>query len=78
LFAVVLLHPGGLGHGPSEIKLKNIRQSAFRTALVEFVVLFVVAVCWNFARKTGASIFDAFGVAFLTAVLLYAFHRELS
>jgi hypothetical protein len=52
------------------------RQSALKTALLEFVVVFVTASVWNLVRKTGESVVDAFFIAVITAVFLYALHRE--
>jgi len=56
--------------------MKEKQESALKLALLEFVVVFVTAVCWNLVRKTGESAIDAFGIAVLTAVLLYAFHSK--
>jgi hypothetical protein len=56
--------------------VKKSRQSAHRIAILEFVTVFVSALCWNFFRKTGESIFDSFGIAAVTALLLYVFERE--
>jgi hypothetical protein len=55
---------------------KEGRKSALRVALLDFVLMFVISVCWNFLRKSGTSVVDEFGVAFLTAVFVYAFYRE--
>jgi hypothetical protein len=52
------------------------RRSALRNALIEFVAVFVSELCWNFFRKTGGSTFDFFGIAAVTAILLYFFERE--
>jgi hypothetical protein len=52
------------------------RRSASRTALIEFLIVFVSEICWNFFRKTGQSIFDSFGIAAITAVFLYVWMRE--
>jgi hypothetical protein len=54
------------------------RQSAIRATFVEFVVVLITSVIWNYVRKTGESVLDAFGIALLTAVLFYAFYRESS
>lgn len=54
------------------------RQSALRLALIEFAVVFVSEAGWNLSRKTGHSRFDAFGIALLTAVFLYAFHKKVN
>jgi hypothetical protein len=55
---------------------KESRKSALRAAALDFVLMFVISVCWNFFRKNGASVLDEFGVVFLTAVFVYAFYRE--
>jgi hypothetical protein len=47
---------------------------AFRLALGEFALMFVVEVVWNYFRKNGVSVVDAFGVALITAVFLYCVH----
>jgi hypothetical protein len=52
------------------------RLSAFQAALIEFVLVFVGAFCWNHFRKIGESLMDTLGVAALTAILLYVFHRS--
>ena len=49
------------------------KRPAWKTTLIEFAVIFVVSVCWNLGRKTGESIVDAFGIAAITAILLYFF-----
>jgi len=49
------------------------KRPAWQSALIEFLVVFVVAVCWNLVRKTDESFVDALGIATLTAVLLYFF-----
>lgn len=51
-------------------------QSALKLAIIEFAVVFVSEVVWNQVRKTGQSLIDAFGIAVLTAILLFAFHRR--
>jgi len=51
--------------------VKQVRRSASWTALVEFLIVFVSEICWNFFRKTGQSVFDSFGIAAITAVFLY-------
>jgi hypothetical protein len=51
-------------------------QSALKLALIEFAVVFVSEVGWNLVRKTGQSTIDAFGIALLTAVFLFAFHSK--
>jgi hypothetical protein len=54
----------------------KVRRSAFQIALIEFVMVFASALCWNLVRKTGESVLDAFGVAVLTAVFLYIVERQ--
>jgi len=54
------------------------QRSALKTAVSEFLVVLVAAICWNFVRKTGESLIDAFGVAVVTAFLLYLVHRGRS
>jgi hypothetical protein len=55
---------------------KKKRQPAFTLALIEFAVMFLSEIGWNLVRKTGQSMLDSFGIALLTAIFLYAFHRE--
>lgn len=55
---------------------KKKRQSARNLALVEFAVVFLSEVGWNLVRKTGQSLVDSFGIALVTALLLYAVHRN--
>jgi hypothetical protein len=45
---------------------------------LEFVLVLVTSIIWNFLRKTGESVLDAFGIAVLTAVFFYAFYPERS
>jgi hypothetical protein len=52
------------------------QRPALRNALIEFVVVFVSELCWNFFRKTGGSTLDFFGIAVITAILLYFIERE--
>jgi len=52
------------------------RKSALKTALLEFAVVFVTAIVWSLVRKTGKNVVDAFFIAGITAVLLYALHKE--
>lgn len=54
------------------------KQSAIRATLLEFVLVLVTSIIWNFLRKTGESVLDAFGIAVLTAVFFYAFYPERS
>jgi hypothetical protein len=63
------------GHGKDQSEAV-VRRSPFQIALVEFAIIFVSALCWNFVRKTGESVLDSFGVAVVTAVLLYFWERE--
>ena len=53
-----------------------VRRSPIQIALVEFVMIFVTILCWNFVRKTGESVLDSFGVAAVTAVLLLYFWKR--
>ena len=59
-----------------EGSIKEKRQSALKLALIEFAVVFVSEVGWNLVRKTGPSTMDAFGIALITAILLFAFHSK--
>jgi hypothetical protein len=52
------------------------RYSALKLAVVEFAVVFASEVSWSLVRKTGQSMLDAFGIALLTALLLFAFHNR--
>jgi hypothetical protein len=52
---------------------KKKRQPAFTLALIEFAVMFLSEIGWNLVRKTGQSMLDS---SLLTAIFLYAFHRE--
>ena len=52
------------------------RQSALKLAFVEFAVVFLSEVGWSLVRKTGQSMIDAFGIALITAILLFAFHSS--
>lgn len=52
------------------------QQSALKLAFVEFTVVFVSEVGWSLVRKTGQSMIDAFGIALLTAIFLFAFHSR--
>ena len=58
--------------------VKHVRRSALRIALIEFLIVFISALCWNVVRKTGESILDSFGIAVVTAVFLYILERERS
>jgi len=53
------------------------RQSALKLAFVEFAVVFVSEVGWSLVRKSGQSMIDAFGIALLTAILLFAFPQQM-
>ena len=53
------------------------KQSPLKLALIEFAVVFVSEVGWNRLRKTGQSTIDAFGIALITAILLFAVHSRL-
>ena len=55
---------------------EKVRRSAFQIALIEFVIVFGSAVCWNLVRKTEESVFDSFAIAVITAVFLYFWERE--
>jgi hypothetical protein len=59
-----------------EGSVKEKRQSALKLALIEFAVVFAAEVGWNLLRKTGQSAIDAFGIALVTAILLFAFHSK--
>jgi hypothetical protein len=59
-----------------EGSLKEKQETALKLALIEFAVVFVSEVGWNLVRKTGQSVVDAFGIALLTAIFLYAFHKR--
>jgi hypothetical protein len=52
------------------------RRSALQIGLIEFVIVFASALCWNLVRKTGESVLDSFGVAVITAVFLYIVERQ--
>ena len=56
--------------------LKVKQHSALKVAVVEFTVIFVSEVSWSLIRKTGLSIIDAFGIALLTASVLFVFHHR--
>jgi hypothetical protein len=58
--------------------MNEAQRSALKTAVSEFLVVFVAAICWIFVRKTGESVLDAFGVAVVTAFFLYIVHRSRS
>jgi Mn2+/Fe2+ NRAMP family transporter len=47
-------------------------------ALIEFASVFASEVVWIFFRKTGQSVFDAFGIALITALFLYFVQHDLS
>ena len=66
---------GGMANS-LEGSVKEKRQSALKLALVEFAVVFVSEVGWSLVRKTGQSTIDAFGIALLTAILLFGFHNR--
>ena len=59
------------GHGD-----KKVHRSAFQVALIEFLIIFVCALGWNFLRKTGQSVIDLLGEAAITAGLLYFWERD--
>jgi len=52
------------------------KQSPLKLALIEFAVVLVSEVGWNLLRKTGQSTIDAFGIALITAILLFAVHSR--
>ena len=54
--------------------VKEKRQSALKLALIEFAIIFASELSWNLFRKTGQSTVDSFGIALVTAILLYAVH----
>jgi hypothetical protein len=60
----------------SRDSVNQTRQSALKLAFVEFAVVFVSELGWSLVRKTGQSLIDAFGIALLTAILLFAFHSK--
>jgi len=59
-----------------EGSVKEKRQSALKLALIEFAVVFAAEVGWNLFRKTGQRAIDAFGIALVTAILLFGFHSK--
>jgi len=59
-----------------EGSVKEKRQSALKLALIEFTVVFVSEVGGNLFRNTGQSTVDSFGIALVTAILLFAFHSK--
>lgn len=52
------------------------QQSALELAIVEFAVVFGSEADWTLLRKTGQSVIDSFGIALMTAILLFAFHNR--
>jgi hypothetical protein len=57
--------------------MTNTSKSAVRMAIIEFPIVFAGELAWNFFRETGQSLFDAFGIALITALFLYLVQRPL-
>jgi len=51
--------------------VENNKRAALKLALIDFVSMFLVSIVWNYIRKNGMSVFDEFGIAGVTAILVY-------
>jgi hypothetical protein len=53
-------------------QMENTKRSALKLALTDFFLMFFISIVWNYFRKNGVSVIDEFGVAAITAILVYA------